>query len=721
MNLNMVSKRFKSLPLHHPTSISVFLYLIITLVFTYPLIGNIGSEIPQGRGDVYQAMANIESRVVSVTTLSTPDKLVFFAKNIGVHLPYVILNLFFNKYVSYNLLFLSSFVLSALGAYLLAFYFTKNRYAAFLAGLIYAFSPFHFYQSTVVNLGTMHQEWIPFLVLVFFRFFEKLEIRYFVAVSIFAFLIALNEHQMLAFSVLFMVMIAAYKIWIDRSILKNRRFWAYVTCSIVLLATVAIGMFGGMLKVATSDNNYLDAGENAANKYSIKVLDPIMPPVFHSIWGTLSVNIQEAVLGDSNRGSYFIGLSVLATIVYFAFRVRKKLVPEADEVTYRHDVAFWSISSLLFYLFSLGNSISIGTFVIYLPYYLIYRFLPFYENIRTTGRMFVFVMLGISVLFSYGFIQLLKEFPKKKLVLTGIFSFVILLEFWAAPIAIMSVSYSPFYDTIAKDAEPYSLIEIPGSTSYEFASYAMMTDVVHKKAVLNGMPLARKISGQFDMQQETPIIKQLLYTIPKGNDPDTKDMTDILKGFDWSQANDILNYHHVRYITVSKLYATAKVRSLAETFITNHIAVMSRYEDRYLIAYEVVNTDPKGYFFSLGVKNDQISTMFLGDDLQNYREIGNGAGLKIVDMGSTPETLTIRVRLKGAVPGLTFGSVGDTGQTVLPLDSDLKEYSFVKTVQPGENIIPFSVHDASGTPVSISTTKKKHQAALVTNITIESK
>jgi len=45
----------------------------------------------------------------------------------------------------------------------------------------------------------------------------------------------------------------------------------------------------------------------------------------------------------------------------------------------------------------------------------------------------------------------------------------------------------------------------------------------------------------------------------------------------------------------------------------------------------------------------------------------------------------------------------------------------VKTVQPGENIIPFSVHDASGTPVSISTTKKKHQAALVTNITIESK
>ncbi len=712
MNLNTMSKRVCSY-LNKPTIVALFLYVAITIVFTYPLVGNMAGKLPQGRGDVYQAMSNIDSRVATVTALGTVDKLEFFVKNIGVHLPYVILNLFFNKYVSYNLMFLASFVLSGLGAYLLTFHFTKNRHAAFLAGLIYAFSPFHFYQSTVVNLGTMHQEWIPFLALALFRFFEKLEFKHFMSVAVFAFLIAMNEHQMLAFSVLFIIMISVYRIRTDRSILKSRKFWSYVACSFVLLAIVTFGMFGDMLKVATSDNNFLDAGENAANRYSMKALDPLMPPIFHSLWPTAGELLQKVVLGDSNRGSYFIGFSVLAMLAYFINGLRKKRVTEIGDGEYRRNLIFWGVSSLSFYLFSLGNSFSIGSFTVYLPYYLIYRFLPFFENIRTTGRMFVFVMLGISVLFAYGFTWLLEKYPRKKAMLTGTFAAVVLLEFWVAPIPTMMVTYSPFYDRIAKEPLQYALLEIPGSTSYEFASYAMMTDTVHKKRVLNGMPLARKISGQFDMQQETPIIKQLLYTIPKGNDPRTKDMSDILKGFEWSQSDDILNYHHVGYVTVSKKYADTKVRTLAEEFMESFVAYDDRYEDGYLIAYHIIKKEPVGFYARLDNENGRFSDSSKDSDGSLQREMGDGARLEVVNMEAAPKTVTITVRDRTST-GLVLGLSG-SGKTYVVGGSLSSGYAFDVTLAPGMNTFEFSVRDADGKPVAIREKKKDPKRALVVN------
>ncbi|MEI7749544.1 MAG: hypothetical protein WCJ25_00915 [Candidatus Moraniibacteriota bacterium] len=705
----------------YPVWTALFLYTVITLVFTFPLVFRIGSEIPKGGGDVYQVISVIDTKISQLQGMDVVQGTVATLKELNTFTPYVLLGLVSGKITAYTVLFLLTYILSGLGMFLLARRYVKNDAAAFVAGLVFAFAPFHYYQSVAVHLGTMQQQWLPFLILYLAKFFERFRFRYFLATGAFAFLTALSEHQLLAFAMIFIVFFAAYRIGIDRAILRNRTFWFSVAGAALSLCIVAVTMFGGYLKVAVSDHNFLAAGMNAANKYSIKALDPIMPPVSSSIWGGLSAKIQDRLLGGSDRGSYFFGFSVMVAIAYFGYGIWKKRVVEYGERAYRQDLIFWALVTVVFYVLALGASFSIGKFTVYLPYYLIFRFVPFFENIRTTGRIFVFSMLGAAMLSAYALAFLSAKWSKKKALFFAGFSALVLLEFCVAPIPTMTVSYSPFYDMIGRDAESYSLIEIPGSTSYEFASYAMMTDAIHKKDALNGMPLARKISGQFDMQQETPIVKQLLYTIPKGNDPDTKDMTDILKGFDWSQGNDILNYHHVRYITVSKLYADAKVQALAEKFIGNHIACANRYEDSFLTACEIAKTDPKGYYYSLGLKNDAISTMFTGDDGRKFREIGDGAGLKIINMDTASKAVTVRLLLKGAVPGMIFSVAGDAGATTLVLDSNLKEYVFVKTLQSGGNDIPFMIRDASGAPVAISTTKKKHQASLVTDIRVESK
>ncbi|MGE0865194.1 MAG: hypothetical protein AB7P34_14960 [Vicinamibacterales bacterium] len=65
-----------------------------------------------------------------------------------------------NIILCYNLLFLSTFVLSALGTYLLVHDLTGDRRAAFLAGLVYGFLPYRI--ASVPHLQVLSSQWMPF-------------------------------------------------------------------------------------------------------------------------------------------------------------------------------------------------------------------------------------------------------------------------------------------------------------------------------------------------------------------------------------------------------------------------------------------------------------------------------------------------------------------------------------------------------------------------------
>ena len=77
-----------------------------------------------------------------------------------------------NLILAYNLLFLSSFVLSGLGMYLLVRELLEDRsrfsWPAFVAGLIYAFVPFRIAQ--VAHIQSVSSQWMPFALYGFRRF-----------------------------------------------------------------------------------------------------------------------------------------------------------------------------------------------------------------------------------------------------------------------------------------------------------------------------------------------------------------------------------------------------------------------------------------------------------------------------------------------------------------------------------------------------------------------
>ena len=65
-----------------------------------------------------------------------------------------------NIILCYNLLFISTFALSAFGTYLLVRDLTGDRRAAFIAGLVYGFLPYRI--ASVPHVQVMSSQWMPF-------------------------------------------------------------------------------------------------------------------------------------------------------------------------------------------------------------------------------------------------------------------------------------------------------------------------------------------------------------------------------------------------------------------------------------------------------------------------------------------------------------------------------------------------------------------------------
>ena len=75
-----------------------------------------------------------------------------------------------NAVLCYNLLYLSTFVLSGLGAFLFVRELTGSRAAGLTAGLLFAFAPYRFPQSS--HLQVLSSQWMPLALYAFRRYFD---------------------------------------------------------------------------------------------------------------------------------------------------------------------------------------------------------------------------------------------------------------------------------------------------------------------------------------------------------------------------------------------------------------------------------------------------------------------------------------------------------------------------------------------------------------------
>ena len=127
-----------------------------------------------------------------------------------------------NPILCYNLLFLSTFVLSGLGMYQLVHELTGNRTAGFVAGLVFAFAPYRLPQSS--HLHVLSSQWMPFVVYGLMRYFSSRRLLPLGGAALALVLQNLSSGYYLLYFAPFAAAFVLWEIW-RRSLWRDLRMW----------------------------------------------------------------------------------------------------------------------------------------------------------------------------------------------------------------------------------------------------------------------------------------------------------------------------------------------------------------------------------------------------------------------------------------------------------------------------------------------------------------
>jgi hypothetical protein len=273
----------------------------VALVFTWPLAAGLTRDIPWDLGDsllnswilawdaerllrflggdigAIRSFWNANIFYPEPLTLAYSEHL--FAQAVQILPVYALTG---NIILAYNLLFLSTFVLSGLGMFLFVREITGSARAAVVAGLVYAFAPYRVLQFS--HLQVISSQWMPFALYGLRRYFETRRTTPLVGAG--AALIAqnLSNGYFLLFFTPFVVAYALFEI-AGRKLWKDMRVWVGLSAIAVVVTLVTLPFLLPYLELRR-----LGFGPRAVNEvkgFSADVFSYWTSPAQSWLWGSV--------------------------------------------------------------------------------------------------------------------------------------------------------------------------------------------------------------------------------------------------------------------------------------------------------------------------------------------------------------------------------------------------------------------------------------------------
>lgn len=563
-------------------------YTILTLIMTYPLIFKITNYVPGAGWDEFSHLHYFWWWKHALIELGTnPYYTEYLHYPTGVSLAFdmapfnaivlIPLQLLFGLIISYNILVLFTFVVSGYGMYLLVKYLTNNKNAAFIAGCIFAFSPYHFAHA-LGHTNLISIEWFPLCALFLIKTVKEPKKSNAIYAGIFLGLTSLSAWYYSIYIVLFTALFIFYYLWTDRKALLNIPFIKRFSIMILLFGLIVFPFVYPML-VESSSSTYMVSQITSSVTYSADVIAFFIPSTFHPVFGEYVAEIYANFTGNRAEYTVFIGYIVLILALYSVLKVK------------REKIKFWIISSLFFFILSLGPILHInGIFLIPNPGLnldslvqnigltsratgiaanilqsgipiplpgIIMPFIPFVNVAYVPSRFDVMIMLSLAVIVGYGCKELFigisnyKNKNKKsskiynEKIVACLITAVILFEFLAIPCPLSNASVPSIYDEIFNDSEDYAILELP----FNIVSMAklMYYQTHHEKKLVSGY-VSRTPPSAIKFTNSTPFIKQLYNPYPYL--VNEYGQNDILVSDEL--AYNVLNYYNIRYIVLHK-------------------------------------------------------------------------------------------------------------------------------------------------------------------------
>jgi hypothetical protein len=397
-----------------------------------------------------------------------------------------------NLILCYNLLFLSTFILSGLGAYLFVRQLTSSRTAAFVAGVLYAFAPYRIGQFT--HLQVLSSQWMPFALYGVRRYFDTRQRRALVYAAFATTAQNLSCGYYMLFFAPFLVLYVAFELS-RRGLWRSREIWRDLVLSGLMVTLVTLPFVIPYVALRRQGAPARPIGEVVL--YAADVGGYLTAhPAQRAYGGWLRTFPKPE--GDLFPGFMALILAATGMFAQVAWRL--------DHVRRGHEpstAVFFAVCGILTVWLSLGPVPTamgkpLGGPA---PYSFLYNYVPGFDGLRVPARLAMLVVLFLAILGGYGAAALqsrgrkgtlaafaasalfLCEAAAVPLKLNGLFAFD---DFAPPPARVLPSKEAPEVYRFLSTLPPNSVIaEFPfGDYAYELRY--MYYSTVHWKSLVNG-------------------------------------------------------------------------------------------------------------------------------------------------------------------------------------------------------------------------------------------
>jgi hypothetical protein len=495
---------------YRPYILAAIIYLLLAFVRFPSITLNITHLVPGASGDTYQnlwdiwwvnyALFNLHTSIFHTNLLFWPigSNLAFQTMSpIGSLLsyPFQIVGVPF----AYNALFFLGFSISGLCMFILADYFVKNKYAAFVAGLIFSFSAFHIAEA-YAHLDWIFIGWVPLAIYFFLRMANndgnKTKLAAGLGISfVLAVFMGDVEQGIILLIALFFILIF-YLLNEQRRTNINKEFFKTILISAVIAFILGswgfITLISAVLRPGNLNiiNSYNTLSADVAQSYSI--FSFFLPSFYNGYLPQglfMSYYRQVFSISPIERTGYITYVALILCIVGVYKNWNK--------------TKLWVALAIIFGLLALGPHIqTTSTTKIPGPYILLHA-IPIINIIQEPGRFGVILFAAIAIMAAYGTEKLFKAVGNKSnAMLYGVvifISIIFLIETLGSPITsggtivptTTNATIPSFYSSLQRIKGNFSVLQLPTiSAAYNlpqrYPGAATYYTTVSHKPILGG-------------------------------------------------------------------------------------------------------------------------------------------------------------------------------------------------------------------------------------------
>jgi len=449
-------------------------FVVVTLVFTYPLSTHPGSTSLGSDPDVHtftwtlgwdaHAFLHRPWTIFDANIFYPYARTLAFSENlIGSALVAApVIWLTGNYVLAMNIVALLSVVLCGFGAYVLARQIGLSVAAALICGLVFAFSPARFFRFQQIHLTAI--QWIPFTLAALHAYWQRgrpRDLRLAAALFTLQALTSLHGGVYLALAISVLLIVAVCT-GTPLALPRRLRDLGVIGAALLLAnAVLAIPYLQVQreMRLVRSLENWIPTPESFLAS----------PTHVHS-W-LLSLLFAG---GINDRASAFLfpGIVpiVLAAIAIGMLRRER----------YRTTTILYGVVTLLAVVLSAGPPLSLWPYVYWLPGF---------NFIRIPSRFFLLGVLGIAVLAGIGFQRLAHVLkPSWRLAVAALVCAAFLVESAAMPLPLTpyTVEFAPVDRWLATQPAPFAVAEVPVGPVTRYHSTYMLHSMAHWQRTVHG-------------------------------------------------------------------------------------------------------------------------------------------------------------------------------------------------------------------------------------------